>query len=80
MRGDGVRTRERTLPLLFNVYVEEALLTNPVLKDEYKYGGMLAYADDLVCTFASQPEVERIIRVMETLENRWGLRMNRKKS
>lgn len=67
-------------PQLFNIYLEEALLSNDTLRNKYQHGGLLAYADDLVATFASKDEADRIIGAIETLKQTWGLQLNKEKS
>lgn len=67
-------------PQLFNLYLEAALEDNLTLREKYRHGGILAYADDLVCTFSTQEEAARIIKALGSLEGKWGLALNKQKS
>jgi len=67
-------------PQLFNLYLEEALVHIPVLKDMYLHGTLKAYADDIVCTFNSREEGQRIVSAFEQLDATWRLALNKGKS
>ena len=43
-------------------------------------GDLLAFADDMLVMSNSQPEIEMIINELATLNDRWNLRLNKKKS
>ena len=67
-------------PVLFNVYLEEALKTSNKLEEVRKRGDLLAFADDMLVMSNSKPEVEMIVGELATLQQRWNLRLNKKKS
>ena len=67
-------------PLLFNVYLEEALRTSPKLEQVRTRGDLLAFADDMLLMSNSRTEVEEIINELASLELSYNLRMNKKKS
>ena len=67
-------------PVLFNVYLEEALKTSSKLEEVRKRGDLLAFADDMLVMSNSKPEVEMIVGELATLQQRWNLRLNKKKS
>ena len=45
-------------PVLFNVYLEEALRSSKKLEDMRRRGDLLAFADDMLVMSNSQPEIE----------------------
>ncbi len=45
-------------PVLFNVYLEEALKSSTKLEDMRRRGDLLAFADDMLVMSNSQPEIE----------------------
>jgi len=45
-------------PVLFNVYLEEALKSSRKLEDMRRRGDLLAFADDMLVMSNSQPEIE----------------------
>ena len=67
-------------PVLFNVYLEEALKTSTKLEDVRRRGDLLAFADDMLVMSNSQPEIEMIISELAKLQDNWNLRLNKKKS
>ena len=66
-------------PLLFNIYLEEALMTSQKLEQVRKRGDLLAFADDMLMMSNSKGEVEEIVNVLAMLELSHNLRMNKKK-
>ena len=54
-------------PKMFNVYLEEALFSNPLLKEAIMSGKLLAFADDLLVMADSVAETEELIRALESL-------------
>ena len=48
-------------PVLFNVYLEEALGSSELLKKVRSRGDLLAFADDMLLMSNSRTEVEEII-------------------
>jgi Reverse transcriptase (RNA-dependent DNA polymerase) len=67
-------------PVLFNVYLEEALKSSTKLEDMRRRGDLLAFADDMLVMSNSQPEIEKVIEELATLNTDWNLRLNKKKS
>jgi hypothetical protein len=67
-------------PVLFNVYLEEALKSSTKLEDVRRRGDLLAFADDMLVMSNSQPEIEMIISELVKLQDNWNLRLNKKKS
>jgi hypothetical protein len=67
-------------PVLFNVYLEEALKSSRKLEDMRRRGDLLAFADDMLVMSNSQPEIEQVIEELATLNTNWNLRLNKKKS
>ena len=45
-------------PVLFNVYLEEALNISRKLEEMRRRGDLLAFADDMLVMFNLQPEIE----------------------
>ena len=66
-------------PFLFNVYLEEAILSSPVLRDLALKGKLLAYADDLAIA-DDRETVANAIEALYTLEGPYKLCVNRRKS
>ena len=48
-------------PVLFNVYLEEALKSSTKLEEVRRRGDLLAFADDMLVMSNSQPEIEMVI-------------------
>ena len=67
-------------PLLFNIYLEEALRTSPKLEQIRKRGDLLAFADDMLMMSNSRLELEEIINELPSIEVSYNLRLNKKKS
>ena len=67
-------------PVLFNVYLEEALKSSRKLEDMRKRGDLLAFADDMLVMSNSQSEIEMVVEELATLNTNWNLRLNKKKS
>ena len=67
-------------PLLFNIYLEEALKTSPKLEQVRRRGDLLAFADDMLFMSNSRTEVEEIVNGLASLEVYFNLRLNKKKS
>jgi hypothetical protein len=49
-------------PVLFNVYLEEAIKSSAKLEEVRKRGDLLAFADDMLVMTNSKPELEQIIK------------------
>ncbi len=67
-------------PVLFNVYLEEALKTSRKLEEVRKRGDLLAFADDTLVMSNNQDEIEMVISELAKLHDDWNLRLNKKKS
>jgi hypothetical protein len=67
-------------PVLFNVYLEEALKSSRKLEDLRRRGDLLAFADDMLVMSNSQSEIEMVVEELATLNTNWNLRLNKKKS
>jgi retron-type reverse transcriptase len=67
-------------PVLFNVYLEEALKSSKKLEELRRRGDLLAFADDMLVMSNSQPEVEQVVNELTKLSNDWNLRLNKRKS
>ena len=67
-------------PVLFNVYLEEALKSSAKLEAVRKRGDLLAFADDMLVMTNNQNELAMIIEELTSLQQRWNLRLNKKKS
>ena len=67
-------------PVLFNVYLEEALKSSRKLEDMRRRGDLLAFADDMLVMTNSQSEIEMVVEELATLNTNWNLRLNKKKS
>ena len=67
-------------PVLFNVYLEEALKSSTKLEEVRRRGDLLAFADDMLVMSNSRPEIEMIVSELAKLQDNWNLRLNKKKS
>ena len=67
-------------PMLFNVYLEEALETSQKLKQMRERGDLLAFADDMLLLTNSKVEMETAVKELEGLEGEWSLKLNKTKS
>ena len=63
-------------PVLFNVYLEEALKTSRKLEEVRKRGDLLAFADDMLVMSNNQHEIEMVISELAKLQDNWNLRLN----
>ena len=67
-------------PVLFNVYLEEALKSSDKLESVRRRGDLLAFADDMLVMSNSVPDLTETIEALAVLNTRWNLRLNKKKS
>jgi hypothetical protein len=67
-------------PVLFNVYLEEAIRSSAKLDGVRSRGDLLAFADDMLVMSNSQAEIEQIINELTALQVKWNLKLNKKKS
>ena len=67
-------------PMLFNVYLEEALNSSAKLSEMRKRGDLLAFADDMLILTNVQAEMLEAIKELENLAPEWSLKMNKEKS
>ncbi len=67
-------------PVLFNVYLEEAIKSSQKLENVRARGDLLAFADDMLVMTNSKGDLSFIINELDKLEQNWNLRLNKKKS
>ena len=67
-------------PVLFNVYLEEAIRSSAKLDGVRSRGDLLAFADDMLVMSNSRAEIEQIINEITALQVKWNLKLNKKKS
>ena len=67
-------------PMLFNVYLEEALGTTSKLREMVNRGDLLAFADDMLILTNSKAEMKQAIEELDNLNGAWNLRLNKAKS
>ena len=67
-------------PLLFNIYLDEAIRSSAKLEALRKRGDLLAFADDMLICSNSKQEVEAAITELQSLEGSFNLKLNKKKS
>ncbi len=67
-------------PLLFNLYLEEALKSKELLWKAASSQRLMAYADDLVIQGKDLGEIEKLVIELETLDGDWNLTVNHAKS
>ena len=67
-------------PMLFNIYLEEALGHTTKLREMIRRGDLLAFADDMLILTNSRPELVKAIEELEGLGREWNLRLNKTKS
>ena len=67
-------------PVLFNVYLEEAIRSSAKLDGVRSRGDLLAFADDMLVMSNSQAEIEQIINELTALQVKWNIKLNKKKS
>jgi hypothetical protein len=56
-------------PVLFNVYLEEALKSSKKLEEVRKRGDLLAFADDMLVMSSNQHEIEMIVEELAKLSH-----------
>ena len=67
-------------PMLFNVYLEEALGTTQKLREMVSRGDLLAFADDMLIMTNSRAEMTQAIQELDALSGAWNLRLSKSKS
>jgi len=67
-------------PVLFNVYLEEAIKSSKKLDEVRSRGDLLAFADDMLVMSNNIHEIEQIINELTSLQVKWNLKLNKKKS
>ena len=67
-------------PLLFNVYLDNALQTDAILKKSIGSGNLWAFADDILLTASGKSEMEQLIARMGNLKETHALVLNKAKS
>jgi Reverse transcriptase (RNA-dependent DNA polymerase) len=76
----GVAQGDILAPNLFAIYLDAAIQENEELASLAESGKLYAYADDIVVITESQEELTRAIQALESLEAKWNLCLNKKKS
>ena len=66
-------------PLLFIVYLEEALGSTQKLREMVKRGDLLAFADDMLILTNFKAEMTQAIQELDNLSGAWNLRLNKAK-
>ena len=56
-------------PVLFNVFLEEALKSSKKLEEVRKRGDLLAFADDMLVMSSNQHEIEMIVEELAKLSH-----------
>jgi hypothetical protein len=77
--GRGVAQVSVLSPLLFNIVLEEALLSSKLLNQLIGRGDLMAYADDIIVQSKSTEELKMALTEIGKLESEWGLKLNLKK-
>ncbi len=67
-------------PVLFNVYLEEALNSSEMPNVMHKRGDLLAFADDMLVMSSKKAEIEHEISELASLQRMYNLRLNKKRS
>ena len=67
-------------PVLFNVYLEEAIRSSKKLEEVRSRGDLLAFADEMLVMSNQEAEVRMIIEELAKVQQEWNLRFNKKKS
>ena len=67
-------------PVLFNVYLEEALKSSTKLEAVRKRRDLLTFADDMLIMTNNQNELVMVIEELTALQQRWNFRLNKKNS
>ena len=67
-------------PMLFNVYLEEALGTTEKLREMVNRGDLLAFTDDMLIMTNSKAELAQAIQELNNLSGLWNLKLNKDKS
>jgi hypothetical protein len=67
-------------PMLFNIYLEEALGQTQKLRDMVNRGVILPFTDEMLILTNSKAEMAQVIKELESLSGVWNLRLNKAKS
>lgn len=76
----GVPQGSSLSPFLFNIYLENALLNNPLLEKGIKEGKIWAFADDILLISKSTLETEQLIEAISGWGDSHALFLNKDKS
>ena len=67
-------------PVLFNVYLEEAIKSSQKLNEVRNRGDLLAFAYDMLVMSNNLQEMSQIIDEFTALQVKWNLKLNKRKS
>jgi hypothetical protein len=76
----GVPQGSALSPILFNIYMEEAINSSGLLKKFANEGKLLAFADDILLIADNQDEVIKVNNCIGTWKTEFGMQLNIKKS
>ena len=76
----GVFQGSITSPKLFNFYLNEALNSEPILKNKIENQSLYAFADDIAIKFKTQAEPLEIIQALKNLGPSYNLKLKRNKT
>ena len=62
------------------MYLEEALNSSELLQERRRRGDLLAFADDMLVMSSQKGEIEQAITELTSLQLKYNLRLNKKKS
>ena len=62
------------------MYLEEALNSSELLQGMRRRGDLLAFADDMLVMSSQKGEIEQAITELTSLQLKYNLRLNKKKS
>jgi hypothetical protein len=76
----GVPQGSSVSPSLFNIYLEDAIMSNNLLSAASRTGKLRAFADDLLIVADNIEEMEKFIKAVEGWKDSHNLSLNKDKS